>query len=594
MVLCVAMITACGGGEGTSGSSDGARSVIPASSFTATTPTQVSADPAAFARSAALSSADLTGAEQQAQAAEAASSPFALDALEAGQVAAKSAYSSGAVARKAAAVRIPVYRFYNGSTGAHFFTTSTTERDNVVNTLSPPFNLEGEAFSVASDFSPGLSPVHRFYNTQSGVHFYTISETERANVVANFPQFQHEGVAYHASQVAGAGLLPFYRFYVPGKGFHFYTANEAEKDSIIANLAATYTYEGIGYYVLDSDWRGKKLPHTGVPSYRCYQPGSDVLVTCSSGNVMNLNPQQDGHRAGINAMSYAVVGSYPVTSCVRDNITGLIWEGKEASGSRAGSNTYTNNGTNLPSDASAYVIAVNNLKLCGFSDWRLPTRQELMGIVDYGRFTEPRINGIWFPNTIGTIDGRYWSVDRLSTSNASAWWVSFDAGYSYSLFGVNGQPVRLVRGSSPNGPRFSYSTVAYASDASNNVVNDAWTGLQWRRCEQGRTWSGSVCTGGNSPFTHEQALAHTRTQSGWRMPNVKELGSLTDLSVSSAARIDATAFPNADPTTVWTSTPYVQVQSNYLGALFVDFSNGGSSGNPRSHYYAVRLVRDSQ
>ena len=175
--------------------------------------------------------------------------------LKAGEIAAKSAYQSGAVARKAVAVRIPVYRFFNSSTGAHFFTTSTTERDNVVNTLSPPFSLEGEAFSVASAFSPGLSPVHRFYNTQTGVHFYTISETERANVVANLPQFSYEGVAYHASQVAGAGLTPFYRFYVPSKGFHFYTANEAEKDSIIANLAATYSYEGIGYYVLDSDWR---------------------------------------------------------------------------------------------------------------------------------------------------------------------------------------------------------------------------------------------------------------------------------------------------------------------------------------------------
>ena len=98
------------------------------------------------------------------------------------------------------------------------------------------------------------------------MHFYTISETERANVVANLPQFNYEGVAYHASQVAGAGLIPFYRFYVPSKGFHFYTANESEKDSIIANLAATYSYEGIGYYVLDSDWRAEKLPHTGVTS----------------------------------------------------------------------------------------------------------------------------------------------------------------------------------------------------------------------------------------------------------------------------------------------------------------------------------------
>jgi len=492
------------------------------------------------------------------------------------------------VARKALAVRIPVYRFFNGSTGAHFFTTNTTERDDVLNNQSPPFSLDGEAFSVASDYSPGLSPVHRFYNSQTGVHFYTISETERANVVANFPQFNHEGVAYHASQVAGAGLIPFFRFYVPSKGFHFYTANEAEKNSIIATLADTYTYEGIGYHVLASDWRAEKLPLTGINSDQCFHAGSDALVGCSKPETSDLNPQQDGHRAAINAMSFSTVGGHALTACVQDNITGLIWEGKEASGMRAGRSTYTHLGNGMTNDVSGYVLAMNSARLCGFSDWRLPTRQELVNIVDYGRVTIPLIDNTWFPNTTSS---SYWSVESRGIVNADAWAVSFQTGHSPAHPRSDARSVRLVRGSDPSEPRFSYSTVAYGSDGANNLVNDAWTGLQWRRCEQGRVWSGNACTGSATNFTHEQALAHARAQSGWRMPNVKELNSLVDLSVNTGAKIHPKAFPDTGTAFFWTSSPYVR------GSEFVwqvDFYNGNVGYDGRYYGVMARLVRASQ
>ncbi|AOW11976.1 hypothetical protein LPB72_02680 [Hydrogenophaga crassostreae] len=580
----LALLTACGGGGSSTTDMVGTQAALNVGAGSPET-TRL-ADPAALKRSAALNTADLAAAEQQAQDAEASAS--FLDELQAGAIAAKRDYQSGAVARKALAMRIPVYRFSNSSTGAHFFTTSVSERDNVVNTLSPPFNLEGEAFSVASAYSPGLSPVHRFYNTQSGVHFYTISEAERANVVANFPQFSYEGVAYYASQVAGAGLIPFYRFYVPSKGFHFYTANEAEKNNIIATLAATYSFEGVGYYVLSSDWRAEKLPHSGVTSSQCYEPGTDTLVNCNATSVTDFNNQQDGHRANVNRMAYSLVNGRPLDTCVRDDVTGLIWEGKQASGTRAGSNTYTHLGNGLASDASGYVAAVNTANLCGFSDWRLPTRHELMNIVDNGRATTPKINTTWFPNTAAS---DHWSAEGDSTNNANAWVVRFEFAIAKIGARSNANAVRLVRGSAPSGPRYSHSTVAYSSDGANNVVNDAWTGLQWRRCEQGRVWSGSACTGTATTYSHEQALGHARAQSGWRLPNIKELDSLVDLSVSSGARIDSTAFPGAGSARFWASSPYV-LQPFYT--MNVDSGNGEVNGTVRSSIYAVRLVRANQ
>ena len=557
-------------------------------------------DAAQLAQGARLSRADLQAAELQAQALDQAKTRETgptdpLSDLKPGQIAPKSAYLSGDVARKAAAVRIPAYRFYNGSTGAHFYTTSETERATVVSTLSPPFSFDGPAFSVASDHSAGLASVHRFYNTRTGVHFYTISEAERANVANNIPQYTYEGVSYFASPVAGAGLTPLYRFYVMSRGFHFYTASAAEKANIEATLGHLYTYEGIGYHVLDTGWADRaRLPHTGITTSQCYQAGGNTLVACGGGSATTLNPQQDGHRAGIAPMSYStepsLFGPYPIIHCVRDNVTGLLWEGKTVAGERAGSNTYTNLGNNAVTDTSGYVAAVNASELCGYTDWRLPTRNELLTIVDHGRPTGVPINTTWFPNTALA---RHWSADIWSASSSSAWFVSWASGGGGSDFSSRASStyaVRLVRGSAPVGPRFSYSTVPYGSDGVNNVVNDAWTGLQWRRCEQGRAWNGSTCTGATTAFTHEQALVHARQQTGWRLPQVKELTSLLDLSVSgSGASIAPAAFPGASNDYLWSSSPQVGNSNN---AWVGDFYNGSiDDGVGRNEGSGVRLVR---
>ncbi len=528
---------------------------------------------------------------------------------EAGQETDRGAHASGEVARKAAAVRIPVYRFYNQRTGAHFFTTSSSERDHVVATQSPPFVSEGEAFSVASDFSPGLSPVHRFFNTRSGVHFYTISENERALLVSARPELRYEGIAYYASQVAGEGLQPFYRFYVPAKGFHFYTASEAERASLVAQQSAGYRFEGVAYYVLDPNWRAQKLPHTGITDQQCYEAGSQALVPCARATTKALNPQQDGHRTTVNPMSYSMVRApsrgllllyYPSTSCLRDNVTGLIWEGKtDDAGLRDKDNTYTHLGNGLAGDASAYVAAVNASQLCGFSDWRLPSAQELQGLVDYSRTSAPLVNPTWFANASADL---HWAAEPFAPDASFAWAVQWGltGGNVVRIDRAQRHAVRLVRGAVPGGTRFTTSTVAYGADAANNVVNDGWTGLQWRRCEQGRTWNGSTCTGTASSYLQEAALDHARQQSGWRMPNAKELASLVMRGQKTPLLLDPTAFAGAQAGAVWSSTPMLPLWSTQpsIGgprfAFLVSFATGDVQANVDRSYgsFAVRLVRE--
>ncbi|MBT7141137.1 MAG: DUF1566 domain-containing protein, partial [Gammaproteobacteria bacterium] len=59
--------------------------------------------------------------------------------------------------------------------------------------------------------------------------------------------------------------------------------------------------------------------------------------------------------------------------------------------------------------------------LCGASDWRMPTREELRSIVAYDR-TIPAIDTDYFPNTVANW---FWSASPNAGISDSAWIVNF-------------------------------------------------------------------------------------------------------------------------------------------------------------------------
>ena len=158
--------------------------------------------------------------------------------------------------------------------------------------------------------------------------------------------------------------------------------------------------------------------------------------------------------------------------CVKDNTTGLIWEVKTSADLQDARNRYTwyNEDTNsngghagyvgdssscystLSScDTAQYINAINSLNsvgLCGFKDWRLPTREELRSILHYGKPTgSAMIDTNYFPNTEAT---DHWTSQTAvyATEDASmAWEVHFEAGFSEAHSkGSKHVAVRLVRG----------------------------------------------------------------------------------------------------------------------------------------------------
>ena len=93
-------------------------------------------------------------------------------------------------------------------------------------------------------------------------------------------------------------------------------------------------------------------------------------------------------------------------------------------------------------DSEKYVADVKATALCGFSDWRMPTRKELQGIAHLGR-TDPSIDPTYFPNTPSSF---FWSGSPYSGYPNSAWSVKFGGGNVGYLYSSDGNLVRLVRG----------------------------------------------------------------------------------------------------------------------------------------------------
>lgn len=93
-------------------------------------------------------------------------------------------------------------------------------------------------------------------------------------------------------------------------------------------------------------------------------------------------------------------------------------------------------------NTEAFVARVNGMGLCGHSDWRMPTRKELLGIVSFDR-VGPSIDTSYFPNTLSSL---VWSGSPDASSSDKASFVNFDNGASFSLKRSDSLQVRLVRG----------------------------------------------------------------------------------------------------------------------------------------------------
>ncbi len=141
---------------------------------------------------------------------------------------------------------------------------------------------------------------------------------------------------------------------------------------------------------------------------------------------------------------------------VRDNVTGLIWELKD---SMDGSTNYANLhdadniytwckrsiGAGTCGDATNtedFINAMNSETFGGYTDWRLPTVNELSTLIDHERLNVPHINAEYFK--LSTQDC-HWSSEKNFGLNNYAW-ISCLSVYIGEYLMSSVIPVRAVRG----------------------------------------------------------------------------------------------------------------------------------------------------
>lgn len=145
-------------------------------------------------------------------------------------------------------------------------------------------------------------------------------------------------------------------------------------------------------------------------------------------------------------------------SCVRDNRTDLVWEVKTNSGLRDSDHTYTWYDPNSPRgngvqggagfcgplgecNTHRFVKAVNEEGLCGASDWRMPSVDDITSLYMEG-WGSP-LDPDYFPNQKSQ---RYWTGTPSAGRWNEAWNYQPSSGQEWPAVGCNtDHHIRLVR-----------------------------------------------------------------------------------------------------------------------------------------------------
>jgi hypothetical protein len=118
------------------------------------------------------------------------------------------------------------------------------------------------------------------------------------------------------------------------------------------------------------------------------------------------------------------------TNVVLDNLTGLMW---------------ARDAGMMKTNWAAGVSYCTNLSYGGYSDWRMPNRQEIDSLLDLGRSNPALPAGHPFRN-VQLVDV-YWASTTYAPSAGSAWFVSFYGGdWTYDTKGTQKKYIWPVRG----------------------------------------------------------------------------------------------------------------------------------------------------
>ena len=500
-------------------------------------------------------------------------------------------------------------------------------------------NYTTPAITATAGTAPDFDQVSLSWDADSSLTYSLYRSTQDNCFLDNYqacasPALYTDGtglsIADNSASVADSGLafLTSYYYWLETKRDSTVIALSPAPDSGSATTATTATTSGPqlndtgviagGDYPsgFDDNNDGTAGNGSSVACNGGYLDSSNAFVEftnedCEVGRDKDNNDDTDGHagfsftRLNFDGSEYSGTGEDYTTqpwSCVIDNVTGLVWEIKTTNGGTSdASNQYTWYDNTNPT-TQELVDATNTAQLCGLTNWRLPTVQEIESLASYNYV--PAIDADYFPNTKGDSTEWYWTTDPDSSGSNNLWAYNAHAGSTVSAGSGSTYYVRLVSSSDAVGAWFSdYSDSRY-TDNEDGTISDHRTGLMWMKCTYGLSYdssgndcddgSGATATSGDWQAAFDKA-ATANDNSGifnytdWRLPNKKELSSIVDLG-NTPSTVNQTIFPSTQGAAYWTSTPSAADDTK---ASTIDFSTGAYGAATRStNAIYVRLVRD--
>jgi len=237
---------------------------------------------------------------------------------------------------------------------------------------------------------------------------------------------------------------------------------------------------------------------------------------------------------------------------VVDGVTGLAWQKA------------------VPGETFTFAEAEQHcadLDLGGRNDWRLPSRIELVSLVDFTGSRVGNVDDVAFPDAP---DAPIWSCSDSPVNPLFGWIVDFRHGNAGASEKTVGHLVRCVAGATT----FTPPPDRYAHEAPGEA-RDVDTGLVWQTsaAPHGLTWGG--------------AYDFCRTLGPeWRIPTAPELQTLIDESHVEAA-VDRSTFDNPDDF-YWTSSLF---DGSASIAWFVSIGEGNTFWLAGDQLHQVRCVR---
>ncbi len=262
---------------------------------------------------------------------------------------------------------------------------------------------------------------------------------------------------------------------------------------------------------------------------------------------------------------------------VRDRLTGLIWI--RNAGMAEFPMTWR--------EAFDYVLDMNARRRFGLGDWRMPDRRELFSLVSHVRVNPAVSAEGLFENVFS---GYYWTATPCARYPRQAWYVHFGGGRVFKGMTHGSYMVWPVHdgaaGRAPLPPSVAPVNADERFDVHEKTAFDRFTGLTWPRNADilGRAVNWEAALDGVKRMNAERMFGHA----DWRLPNIRELESLTDMAVHSPAVAFPEVFHNIR-SFYWSATTSAY-DTAYAWTLYADDGNigVGFKANPEFYAWPVR------